>query len=647
MKQTDSMMQGVRLRVRASRWPWVHWVLVSGLLACAWTSAGCTDCLGLEIPIPVPACGDGMLDTSAGEQCDEGGDTAACDRDCTPAVCGDGRYNPAANEQCDEGGETATCDHDCTLPACGDGYINTAAGEACDGMSATCDHDCTAATCGDGAFNPLAGEACDDGNADDGDGCVAQCQWPRCGDGLVQTGSEACDDGNTDDTDACTTWCEAAACPDGLRNGGETDLDCGGSCDVRCGVGQGCAGDGDCASGTCSRGRCVASRLAAGYSHTCALLEGGGVRCWGANWSGQLGYGHTDAIGDDETPDSVAPVDVGGRVVEIAAGAWHTCALLEDGGVRCWGANRGGQLGYGHTDAIGDDETPGSVSPVDVGGRVVEIAAGFMHTCALREDGAVRCWGVNWDGQLGYGHTRLIGDDETPGSVSPVDVGGRAVEIAAGAWHTCALLEDGAVRCWGENDVGELGYGHWYQVGDDEAPASAGDVNVGGRVVALAAGASYTCALLEDGAVRCWGGNWHGRLGYGPVSNIGDDEVPASAGDVEVGARAVDLVAGGEHTCALLEDGAVRCWGGNWEGQLGLGHENTIGDSELPTSEPVVDVGGHAVEIAAGEQHTCALLEGGAVRCWGSNGAGQLGYGHTRTIGDTELPAEVDPVPYR
>src|SRR5690606_29410710 len=125
-----------------------------------------------------------------------------------------------------------------------------------------------------------------------------------------------------------------------------------------------------------------------------------------------------------------------------------------------------------------------------------------------------------------------IGDNETPASVGDVDVGGPVVDIAAGTNHTCALLDGGALRCWGRNDVGQLGYGHTRNIGDDEAPASAGDVDVGGAVVKLALGGDHGCALLDTGAVRCWGRGYEGQLGHGVPHDRGDDETAAFAGDV-------------------------------------------------------------------------------------------------------------------
>src|SRR5690606_21213234 len=160
---------------------------------------------------------------------------------------------------------------------------------------------------------------------------------------------------------------------------------------------------------------------------------------------------------------------------------------------------------------------------------------------------------------LGYGNTNNIGDDEHPATAGDVNLGGDVTQLAADSDHTCAVLKGGWVRCWGSNAFGRLGYGNTNDIGDDEAPASAGDVNVGGPVTQLVAGARHTCALLENGRVRCWGEGSGGSLGYGNTNTIGDDEHPATAGDVDVGGTVIQLAAGGWHTCALLENRRVRC----------------------------------------------------------------------------------------
>jgi alpha-tubulin suppressor-like RCC1 family protein len=387
----------------------------------------------------------------------------------------------------------------------------------------------------------------------------------------------------------------------------------------------------------------IASAVAAGGSHVCALMETGAVSCWGVG--GLLGYGNTEDIGDDEAPASAGNVDVGGTVMGMAAGRGHTCALLDPGAVRCWGANAYGQLGYGHTQTIGDDEAPASAGDVDLGGTAVAVATGGDHTCVLLDTGAVRCWGRNGSGQLGYGHTQDIGDDEVPSTAGDVDLGGTAIQVTAGYEHTCAVLDTGAVRCWGNNNSGRLGYGNSEAIGDDELPSVAGDVDVGGIAIGITTGANHACALLESGAVRCWGENWYGQLGYGNSEDIGDDELPSVAGDVDVGGPVAAVAAGGDQSCALLDTGAMRCWGRNIFGQLGTGHTRDIGDDETPASAGNLDLGGTAAGIAAGGHHTCALLDSGALRCFGNNWYGQLGYGITSFVGDDEAPAAIGDVP--
>jgi alpha-tubulin suppressor-like RCC1 family protein len=401
-------------------------------------------------------------------------------------------------------------------------------------------------------------------------------------------------------------------------------------------------------------------RMDAGAEHTCVVLDNGRVRCWGLNSAGQLGYGNTgvlgkNLIGDDETPDTEGPVSFGGPdALEVAAGGHHSCAILDDGGVRCWGIGTDGQLGYNGVATIGDNETPATQANVAIGPNrtATAVTAGGGHTCAILDNGKVRCWGSGGSGQLGYGNTAAIGDNETPASAGFVDLGsGRtATAIAAGLVHTCAILDNEEVRCWGSGDDGRLGYGNEDMIGDDETPATAGPVNLGTGGLgakAIAAGQEHTCVILTNDKVRCWGQGFEGALGYGNAEDIGDDESPdtATVGHVQLGGvDAISLTAGDSHTCAVLADTTVRCWGLPTEGQLGLelgfgvGFP-PIGDSETPDSQPTVDLAARAaVAITAGAIHTCAVVDTAHVHCWGNGSQGATGQGNPFSLGDDEAP---------
>ncbi|WP_404367391.1 RCC1 domain-containing protein [Corallococcus coralloides] len=376
------------------------------------------------------------------------------------------------------------------------------------------------------------------------------------------------------------------------------------------------------------------AQLRAGDSHTCALLNDGSVRCFGGGAQGRLGYTGTANVGDDETPASKGPVPLapGEKAVQLATGLGHTCALLSTGRVRCWGANASGQLGLGHTRAIGDDEPIATVGTVDLGGaRALRVTAGDRHTCALLTSGHVRCWGDNTHGQLGLGHTDTLGDDEPP-PTTDVPVGAPVQDLVAGGDHTCALLFSGRPRCWGANAYGQLGYNRDDDVGDTELPSSAGDVDVGGTAVQLALGTQHTCALLDTGALRCWGANAYGQVGNGNP----DYATPLTAVALRAGLRAVQVAAGAQHTCALLESGQLQCWGNGARGRLGYANTRSLSAPGAAS----IDVGGApATSVTAGGQHTCAVLSSGRALCWGFNASGQLGYGHVRAIGDDEAPA--------
>ncbi|XRB20465.1 EGF-like domain-containing protein [Pseudoscourfieldia marina] len=434
----------------------------------------------------------------------------------------------------------------------------------------------------------------------------------------------------------------------------------------------------DCLEGwsgpTCSEGGGgAATRLALGASFNCRVLSNNKAKCWGLNSAGQLGYGDTIQRGDlpNTMGDNLPYVDLGtGRTIkQISAGATHTCAILDNDKAKCWGYNNNGELGYGDMNDRGDgpNEMGDNLPYVDVGtGRTVkQISAGSSYTCAILDNDKLKCWGYSYYGQLGYGDTMQRGDgpNEMGDNLPYVDVGtGRTVkQISAGSSYTCAILDDDKVKCWGSNGGGQLGYGDTTTRGD--GPNEMGDnlpyVDVGtGRTVKQISADAHTCAVLDNDKAKCWGSNGYGALGYGDTTTRGDE--PNEMGDnlpyVDVGTgRTVKQISLDMHTCAILDNDKVKCWGRNWDGQLGYGDKNDRGDgpNEMGDSLPYVDLGTGRTAVAIGtaycaaSAHTCAILDNDAMKCWGggSYNIGQLGYGDTTSRGDG--PNEMgDNLPY-
>lgn len=333
------------------------------------------------------------------------------------------------------------------------------------------------------------------------------------------------------------------------------------------------------------------ARIAAGDSYTCATLHSGQARCWGDNAEGRLGDG-----GTTDRPSPVAVLGISSAIDVAASAGGASCAVLADGGGRCWGSSERGQLGDG---SIVDRS-----SPVPVTGLAgsVSVSGGGQGFCAVLADGGLQCWGANDSGQIGDGTTT---DRPTPRSV--VGTFG-AVQVVAGGTHSCALLADGGARCWGNNSGGQLGDG-------STAPSNA-PVVVSGLTgaVQLAAGSTHTCALVLDTSVRCWGANSFGQLGDSTTS---PRSVPVQVSGL---AGVVAITAGDAHTCALRRNGVIRCWGLNVSGQIGDG-TNTQRNSPVQ----VAGIAG-STRVTAGAQHTCAAQAGSTgVTCWGSNDSLQLG----------------------
>lgn len=298
--------------------------------------------------------------------------------------------------------------------------------------------------------------------------------------------------------------------------------------------------------------------VAGGLYHSCDI-DVDTVRCWGWNAFGQLGAGDTN---DRLTPTAVTGLP--GAPTMVVAGSGHTCAVV-GGGVHCWGHNDEGQLGNGQAGCDPQDLFGcQSATPVAVPGLsgVTDIKAGSNHTCAVA-GGRVSCWGANWSGQLGNGRPPATEQY----AIRPVAVTGLtdARKVALGTDHSCALTGSGGVMCWGGNDSGQLGDG---TKTDRSTP-----VTVATRGAAqLAAAWVHTCLVSTKGGVACWGRNQWGQLGDGTKTNR---TRPVAVSGLGVGSDVLEVTGGYQFTCALLADNDVRCWGRNDFGQLGDGTTET------------------------------------------------------------------------
>jgi alpha-tubulin suppressor-like RCC1 family protein len=338
-----------------------------------------------------------------------------------------------------------------------------------------------------------------------------------------------------------------------------------------------------------------AVQIAAGGRFTCALMSDGATECWGLNNEGQLGDG-TMATRTAPTPVLGLP-----WAPQRLVTGWAFACAQHDGDVSCWGRNTEGQLGDG---TFVSRPTPAAVTGLG-DTRLLGTSGDAHHICAVPASGALKCWGFNPFGQLG--------DGTTTNQPLPTEIAGMTdvAIISCSVELTCIATAAGATRCWGGNAFGQLGDGTKTTRPQPIEPMGLGPV------AALATGYGATCAVLrQDGAVWCWGTNEHGEIGDGTVM---ERLTPVPASGLS---GAVSVAAGVYHSCALMGDGTVQCWGFDQDGEVGDGVSGTI--RETPGPVPGITT---AVAISAGDYHTCALLADGSVACWGSYGSPQTGSG--------------------
>lgn len=340
-------------------------------------------------------------------------------------------------------------------------------------------------------------------------------------------------------------------------------------------------------------------KVAPGAAHTCALKPDGTVQCWGDNSAGQLGTGITTES-MHPTEQDVGILDA----VAIASGQRHTCVVHATGHVSCWGDNRNGQLGRDQPSMAPSPHAVPNVSDA------VDVAAGDAFTCIIQYLGSVVCWGDGSAGQIGNGSKAQRVPPTTVSSLSNVTA------LAAGQSHACAVSQ-GQVFCWGGDAS--------HQLGEDGADSlTPQPVPFITDATSVAATSRSTCALLQNGSVSCWGANDTGQLGTG-VASVTPSETPAAVDGVD----ALEIAAGAEHVCALTRNHQISCWGRGDEGQLGDGNVHNARFQPQASPVNVSGIISTARDIGAGGNHSCAPTNGGAIVCWGENTNGQLGDGTT------------------
>ncbi|MFL2984249.1 MAG: putative Ig domain-containing protein [Candidatus Poseidoniaceae archaeon] len=369
----------------------------------------------------------------------------------------------------------------------------------------------------------------------------------------------------------------------------------------------------------------VNNKLAAGLQHTCAILDTGSLMCWGRDHVGQLGNGATTTVSQEEPV--LVNLPSGQKAVAVSAGNFHTCALLDTGSVMCWGGDGNGQLGNGATTTAFQDEPV--LVDLPTGRSAVGLSVGGKHSCAILDTGSLMCWGLGADGQLGNGDLNKD-DEESPVYVN-LPYGRTAVAVSVGNQHTCALLDTGSLMCWGRDDSGQLGEGAG---GSDQVSPVYVNLPTGRTAVSIVAAFQHSCAILDNRSLMCWGKDVNSQLGNGAGTS---NQLSPVYVDLPPGRGAVAVDAGDYHTCAILDNESTYCWGSNIVGGLGFdGPTNTDQASPVHVN---LSAGWTAVAISLGQYHTCVILDDASMTCWGWNLYGQLGDGGIGT--DQHAPVSV------
>jgi len=362
--------------------------------------------------------------------------------------------------------------------------------------------------------------------------------------------------------------------------------------------------------------RSVAGSLSGGSYHTC-LAKNGSVYCWGFNNNFQVGDGTTT---DRNTPQMVNGLT---SPISVAAGGTQSCAVQSDGLLLCWGNQAGYTLnGSANPNPIGAPSKIQNASGPLTGVQYVDLGGesyGKDNGCAVTTTGALWCWGANDLRQVGDGTT-------THRTIAVQIIASNVTAVSVGISHSCAVLQSGVVQCWGANDKGQLGDGLAINSTSFSASPQAASLS---DAVGISVNGSHSCALINDGTVKCWGSNSDGQLGSG---SFGPGVASSTPTPVTGLSGVVGIAVGLSHTCAVLSNGTVKCWGDNTSKQGGrTGYESVT---------PVLVEGiANATAVSAGTGHSCALIGANDLKCWGQFGNGILGDGVSTA--DTEVPVSI------
>ncbi len=337
--------------------------------------------------------------------------------------------------------------------------------------------------------------------------------------------------------------------------------------------------------------------VSAGSSHTCAIKNDHSLWCWGRGINGQLG---TVSTSETSTPTRERTNANDWR--SVSAGLYHTCAVKNDDSLWCWGSNNAGELGVGNTT---QQNTP--TREITNANNWRDVSTKDNYTCAVKNDSSVWCWGLGGSGQLGTGNT-----DWHSSPMREITNANNWNKISNGGQYACAIKNDGALWCWGSIGNGQLGTG---DINQKNSPAR--ESSNATNWLSVSANNSHTCAIKNDGSLWCWGAGGQGQLGAG---NTTSRSYP-----VRESSNATNWVSvsnGGSHACALKNNASLWCWGVGTQGQLGTGN---TGQQTSPTRE--VSNATNWANVSAGNSYTCAVKNDGSLWCWGTGGSGRLGTG--------------------